>query len=153
MPPPITARLLTADTPCNFLNWTRSGSSFEVVSNDGISFLSAAALGSITNAWTEVMASIIAMMTAATALCLTVDGITTAASAITPQINPHLKYPGKSAPTISPAVSRLYVLKMTGVRIKVNRDAPPTQKAIARRYIRLDICIGFFAVMYGKYEP
>jgi hypothetical protein len=79
------------------------------------------------------MASITKIITAAIVLCLTVDDIKIVARAITPQTKPHLKYPGKRTPTIPPAVSRLYDLKMVGVRTKVKRDVPPTQQAIARR--------------------
>lgn len=112
-----------------------------MVSNEGISFFSAAALGSITKACTEVTASMTTIIIAATVLCLAPDK-KRVTRAIISQANPHLKYPGKRTPTIFPAMSRLYDLKIVGVRIKVNRDAPPTQQETARRYRNEGICIG-----------
>src|SRR5450631_2057561 len=63
-------------------------------------------------------------------------------SAAAPQASPQRKYPGNSTPTMPPARSRLYDLKMAGVSRKVNRAAPPIHDETARRYKMVVIRIG-----------
>ncbi|OGR18447.1 MAG: hypothetical protein A2X81_17905 [Desulfobacterales bacterium GWB2_56_26] len=87
----------------------------------------------MTKVWIEEMTSIAAMMLVAIFLRLIVADMKMAARAITPQNTPHWEYPGKRVPTIPPAVSRSYDLKMMGVRTKVHKDAPPIQQATAGR--------------------